>query len=53
MKCNPLLHILEIAKDKEVPRQFIVNDLEALIKELRDHKRIEDVIEINEILGEI
>jgi hypothetical protein len=36
MKCNPLSKILEIAKDKEVPRQMVINNLEALVKELRE-----------------
>lgn len=35
-KFNPLPKIIEIAKDKEVPRQIIINDLEALEKELRE-----------------
>jgi hypothetical protein len=56
------LHILEIARDKEVPRQFVVNDLEALVKKIqrKDRKFAKEYLNypeedlsifINEVLG--
>jgi hypothetical protein len=61
MKSNPLPHILEIARDNEVPRKFIVNNLEFFIAELRERQKqwkekVESkvcYIPIEELLGEM